>query len=202
MARPGVGVEKITEAIRELEARGKEPTVTAIRERLGSGSYSTIGAVLADWRRERASEARPAVPESPDIVRNMVNQLWAEAWNGVMRVHEPERQAFQRERQEHERTKGEMLAEIARLEGELEAERERGAKAVESITTERDQFREEAQTVRASLAAAEGALNESRNRVEREEEKNRELSERVIAEAARRQSLATRVEELEKVKRR
>lgn len=202
MARTGVGSEKITEVIRELEGQGKEPTVTTIRERLGSGSYSTIGAVLADWRREKASEARPAVPEPPESMRHLVNQLWAEAWTASLKVHEPERQAFQRERQDAERSKGEMLAEIDRLEGELEAEKGRGAETIEALTLERDRAREDAQAVRTSLAAAEGALEESRRRAEREEERNRELSERVIAEAARGQALASRVEELEKGKRR
>ena len=32
--------------IKELETSGREPTATAVRERLGSGSYSTIAAVL------------------------------------------------------------------------------------------------------------------------------------------------------------
>jgi chromosome segregation ATPase len=162
MARPGVGIERITEVIRELEAQGKEPTVTAIRERLGQGSFSTIGAVLADWRRERASEARPAVPEPPESMRHLVNQLWAEAWSGALKTHEPERQVFQRERQDAERTKGEMLAEIARLEGEVsrvESEREAAKDAATKVRgdLEREQVgraraESTAQTLQAELA--------------------------------------------------
>src|SRR5262249_45722230 len=138
MARPGIGSERILEVIRELEGQGVEPTVTAVRERLGTGSYSTIGAVLADWRQSRAKGARPAVPEAPDAVRNLFGQLWAEAWNAAMRVHEPERQAFARERQEYERGKSEMLSEIARLETELEGAKEAGAHTAQALTQERD----------------------------------------------------------------
>ncbi len=112
------------EVIHELEAQGKEVTVTAVRERLGTGSFSTIGAVLTEWRREKALEVRPAVPEPPEAMRHIFTQLWVEAWTAAMRVHEPERQAFARDRQEHERIKGEMMTEIARLEAELDAVKE------------------------------------------------------------------------------
>ncbi len=161
MARPGVGVERITEVIRELESQGREPTVTAIRERLGQGSFSTIGAVLADWRRERASEARPAVPEPPESVRHLVTQLWAEAWKAADSVHEPERQAFQRERHDSERLRAEMAGEITRLEEELarveserEAAKDAAMKAGEELEREqvgRARAESTAQTLQAEL---------------------------------------------------
>src|SRR4051812_14288040 len=156
MARPGVGTERIVEVIKELETSGREATATAVRERLSTGSYSTIAAVLTDWRRERASEARVPTPELPDGVRQLLTPLWAEAWKAAMTVHEPERQAMARERQEHERTKTEMIAEIARLEDELNAEKEQTAGTVSAIegqlktlAEERDREREDAQAARA-----------------------------------------------------
>src|SRR5262245_52336534 len=148
MARPGVGAERIAEVIRQLEAEGIEPTVTAIRERLGSGSFSTIGAVLSDWRQSRANEARPAVPEPSDPVRGLFGQLWAEVWNSAMKVHEPERQAFARDRQEYERTKAEMLSEIERLEAEFEKEKQTAARTIEVLTDERDRLAGELQAAR------------------------------------------------------
>src|SRR3954469_11001368 len=197
MARPGVGSERIVEVIKELEIAGREPTATAVRERLGSGSYSTIAAVLTDWRRDKASETRTPTPEPPDAVRQLLIPLWSEAWKAATSVHEPERQAFVRERQEHERTKAEMIAEIARLEDELTAERETTARTVEALegqlktlTHDQARHREEKEALKASLATAEGALAEARKQVAREEERNRELSERVIAEAAKAQALA------------
>ena len=161
MARPGVGMEKITEAIREIEAQGQEPTVTAVRERLGSGSFSTIGIVLSDWRQKKESEARPAVPEPPDLVRIALGNVWSEAWKAANGVLEPERQSFARERQEHDRARAEMNAEIARLETELEAERERGAGAARDLASERDRYRGEAETTREALVAAERVLDDS-----------------------------------------
>jgi Plasmid replication region DNA-binding N-term len=198
MARPGVGTERILEVIKELEGQGKELTVTAVREQLGTGSFSTIGAVLADWRQSKAKEARPAVPEPPESVRGLFGQLWAEAWTTAMRVHEPERQAFARDRQEFERGKGEMLSEIARLEAELEAAKEAAARTIQTLTEERDRFNDEVQCLRVTLATAEGALSEARKQADQEQERNRELSERVIAEAGKAQALAVRLQELER----
>src|SRR5512135_2064168 len=118
MARPGVGTEKIIQVIREVEAAGREPTATSVRERLGSGSYTTIAAVLADLRREKASQMRAEIPEPPEGLRHLFTQLWAEAWKAALNVHEPERQAFARARAEHGQITSEMAAEIARLEGD------------------------------------------------------------------------------------
>ena len=198
MARPGVGGERILEVIKELEGQGKELTVTAVWEQLGTGSFSTIVAVLADWRQSKAKEARPAVPEPAESVRGLFGQLWAEAWAAAMRVHEPERQAFARDRQEFERGKGEMLSEIARLEAELEAAKEAAARTIQALTEERDRFNDEVQSLRVTLATAEGALSEARKQADQEQERNRELSERVIAEAGKAQALAVRLQELER----
>ncbi len=67
---------------------------------------------------------------------------------------------------------------------------------VKTLTAERDALREDNHALRATLAAAEGSLDEARKQVQREEERNRELSERVIAEAATAKALAARLEEL------
>jgi hypothetical protein len=152
VARPGVAAERIVEIIKELEAQGQEATVTTVRKRLGNtGSYSTIGAVLSDWRERKAGQDRPSVPEAPELVRLLSHRVWEEAWSGAMKTYEPERQAFARERQESERTKAEMLAEIARLEADLETERNASAQATQAHAAERDGLREEVQNVRASL---------------------------------------------------
>ena len=102
MGRPGIARDKIRKVISELDAENKAASVTSIRERLGSGSYSTFRAVLAEWRKERAEAVLPTVPAIPEGVTHLVEHLWAEAWKAADGVHEPECQAFQRERAEHE----------------------------------------------------------------------------------------------------
>ena len=108
MGRPGIEPNKIRDVISKLDAEGKAISVTSIRERLGSGSYSTFSAVLAEWRKERAKAVLPTVPAIPEGVTHLVEHLWAEAWKAADGVHEPEREKFQRERAEHERLRAEM----------------------------------------------------------------------------------------------
>ena len=78
MGRPGVSADQIAEVICELDAAGREVTVTAVRERLGSGSFTTIGAALNEWRREQAQATRPVVPKPPESLLVLWRQLWSE----------------------------------------------------------------------------------------------------------------------------
>jgi hypothetical protein len=55
----------------------------------------------------------------PEVGDDEVEHLWAETWKEADAIHEPERQAFQRERAEHEQLRAEKDQEIARLEAEL-----------------------------------------------------------------------------------
>src|SRR5512135_1671928 len=108
MARPPkLAPEQIRQTIQELAAEGAELSITAVRERLGTGSYSTIGAVLNDWRRQQAQAARVAVPEPPETLSHLVKNLWAEAWKSADAAYDPEREKFARERAEHEKTRQE-----------------------------------------------------------------------------------------------
>src|SRR5512135_638428 len=142
----GVEPERVREVIKELEAERKQASFTAIRERLGGGSYSTIAAVLAEWRKEQAEAVRPAVPAMPEALTHLLGHLWVEAWKAADSVHEPERQAREREAIEHEKLRAEMGQEIARLEAELtqvEAERESARVALRKAEEELEQERVE-----------------------------------------------------------
>jgi hypothetical protein len=62
------------------------------------------------------------------------------------------------------------------------------------LTVERDRSREELHQGKVALATAEGALNEARQQLAQEQERNRELSERVIAETTRAKLLAEQLQ--------
>jgi hypothetical protein len=118
MTRTTVAPEQILEIIRQLDAEGSEPTVTNVRERLGSGSYTTIGTVLYEWRRTRTGDRQSAAPEPPASLRVATNLFWKEAWKAAQAALDVERQSFEQDRAAHLKERGEMLAEISRLEGE------------------------------------------------------------------------------------
>ena len=194
MGRPGIEQGKIREVIDELDAEGKAISVTSIRERLGSGSYSTLGAVLAAWRRERAKAVLPTVPAIPEGVSRLVGNLWAEAWKAADSNHEPERQAFQRERAEHEQLRAEKDQEITRLEAELsrvEAERESGRAALTKAEEELARERVERAKAEATVGTLQAELTELRG-------ESRKALETVTAWVERASRAEARLEELAK----
>ena len=194
MGRPGIEPDKIRGVIRELESEGKTVSVTSIRERLGSGSYSTIGVVLAEWRKEQAKAVLPAVPAIPEGVTHLARHLWAEAWKAADSVHEPEREKFQRERAEHERLRAEMGQEIARLEAELsrlEAEREL---ALDTLTKAGEELERE----RVERAKAESTAQTLQAELTKLRDESRKTLETVAAWVERATRAEARLEELSK----
>jgi len=128
MARPGISPEQILQTIQQLESTGIEATVTAIRDRLGTGSFTTISQVLQSWRHERARISRPPVPELPDSVAGLFRQLWAESWRAADAIGAIEREAAAQDRAAHEAEAQDMQNEIGRLERERQKV---GGRAVE-----------------------------------------------------------------------
>jgi len=116
MARPGVTKDQIREAISVMEAEGEDITVTAVRDKLGRGSYTTIGKTLSQWREEQAKLAPAAIPEMPERLGFLTTQVWKEAYQAADAVHQVERDAFEKRQREFEQQKAEMLREIERLE--------------------------------------------------------------------------------------
>src|SRR5262249_31698703 len=159
-------------------------SVTAVRQRLGkTGSFSTIGPVVTEWRGKPGKEGPAPAPEAAGPGRGDLpgarRKGGREGGKGTgrrARAAAPGR-GERTARGEGERGgKGEMLAEITRLEAEIDAQREQTTKALSDLTAERDRYRAELDQVRGSLAAAEGALGEARKRIAEEEHRNRDLS--------------------------
>jgi DNA repair exonuclease SbcCD ATPase subunit len=142
MARPGITPEQVLQTIQQLESEGNEATVTAIRERLGTGSFTTISQVLQSWRQDLARSSRPPVPDPPEQVAGLFRQLWMESWRAADAVAAAEREAAAQERAASEAQAQEMQNEIARLE-----------QALTSLQTETDQLAAQyAETSRALQA--------------------------------------------------
>jgi outer membrane murein-binding lipoprotein Lpp len=195
MGRPAViNQDKIREAIKELEAEKKEVNAITIRERLGSGSYSTIAAVLAAWRREQAAAVRPIIPEMPETLTHILRHLWAEAWKAADSAHESERQAREREEIEHKRLQAEMGQEITRLEAELaRVESERESARAASTKAEEELARERVE--RAKAESTVGTLQAEMTKLRAESHKALETVTAWVERASRAEA---RLEELAK----
>ncbi|MEJ7638745.1 MAG: hypothetical protein WKF75_12410 [Singulisphaera sp.] len=77
------------EAIQQPEAEGVKVNPTALCERPSSDSYSTLGEVPNDWRREQARAARPAISAVPGALAHRLRHLRAEARKVADASHEP-----------------------------------------------------------------------------------------------------------------
>jgi hypothetical protein len=117
--------QRIIEAASRLQADGKKPTMEAIRQEIGGGSFATISPALRKWRESQQQEQLKAVAlEMPKdvnaIFEKFTNSLWREFESLITektanKQPEDEKQkinAIQSERDE-------ALTEIERLESVL-----------------------------------------------------------------------------------
>nr|VFJ73098.1 MAG: replication region DNA-binding N-term [Candidatus Kentron sp. FM]VFJ77571.1 MAG: replication region DNA-binding N-term [Candidatus Kentron sp. FM] len=138
MGRPGITEEQVIQAANELQEEGIRPTTTNVQERIGSGSYSTVGKTLAKWREENKARTVAEIPPMPDKVQKAFDQAWAAAIRQTREDMETERQAFDARRREFEKERHDMAVEIERLEGVLEETEGKAAGFQEELGRERE----------------------------------------------------------------
>lgn len=151
MARTGVTFEQVSAAADALAGEGKTPSITAVREKLGTGSPNTIHAHLKTWR-----EARP-------VARAEAVELPADLRNAIAHEMQKAASAARAEVQELLVQAQAEAAELARAGEELEVERDQLAEQVLVLTTERD-------TLLGKSHEQATALMEAAQRIEREQQ--------------------------------
>lgn len=126
MAREGVTYEQVSAAADALVGEMQQPTIRAIRERLGTGSPNTVHKHLSAWR-----EARPvAAAAAPELPQALTAAIAAEIERAAAQARaEIEGRLVQ--------AQGEA-AELAAAGEAIEAERDALAEQVAELTHERD----------------------------------------------------------------
>jgi hypothetical protein len=178
MARPGITEQQVIHAAEALLREGLEPTVTNVRERLGSGSYSTINPHLGKWRQANEQRQPAQLPELPPSVMTAFRQIWALAWENTQAVVATEREALEMMRKQLLQERKEMEGEIQRLETEHER--------LDSESTARQQALEDERSTRQKVEQQVVEL-----RIEKAT-----LTERVTAADERGQELKQEIERL------
>jgi chromosome segregation ATPase len=159
MARQGISKEQVYTAAAELREEGTAPTVQAVRERIGSGSFSTINTHLADWKVENAAQGPADIPAMPEKVQDAFNRIWATAARSAQEGFETQREALEAVRKEMDRERASMAEEIERLEKDLEETTTQAAQFEADLTIERQAGEEKAGQVTA-LTVANARLEE------------------------------------------
>lgn len=77
--------EQVFSAADRLFNEGTAPTLIAIRKELGSGSFSTISGMLAEWK-SASRKGDVAVEEMPDDVQEIVEAAGARLWAMALKM--------------------------------------------------------------------------------------------------------------------
>lgn len=80
MARSGVVYEEVERVARQLLSNGQHPSVQKVRNKLGTGSNTTIANHLKTWQSMFAASLSPVLPESvPDDLMTPLDDFWSTA---------------------------------------------------------------------------------------------------------------------------
>ena len=183
--RKGITESQIRDAIARLQAEGLSPSPGRVRSILGTGSYSTIGAVIAKCRDEQEQAAKSEIPEPSAAVQGLFRQVWLEARQAANQSHDSERAGFQGERAVWEQSKAEMDDEIKRLESALTDYQQQLDQATHSM----EQHAQELTTKETDLARAMARLETLQNEINHLREQRTRSDER-LAELAQRAAKA------------
>ena len=105
--------QQIIEAAEALTSEGVAVTVAAIRERLGSGSFSTIQKHLSNWRTDNQPGEVPAMPVSAETA---FNRVWIDVYRAALAQFTPMVESLNAQLKEALQASSELGDEVVRLE--------------------------------------------------------------------------------------
>jgi chromosome segregation ATPase len=151
MARIGITYEQVAAAADAIIGEGQQPTINAVRDRIGTGSPNTVHRHLTAWRAARP-QATVAAPELP---ASLTTAIAAEIERAAASARaEVESKLVQSQAE---------AAELANAGESLETERDELLEQVAELTTERDTLAGKADQQAADIKA-------QAERIEREQQ--------------------------------
>lgn len=151
MARPGVTFEQVAAVADAITGEGQQPTINAVRDRIGTGSPNTIHRHLTAWRAARP-QATVAAPELPATLTAAIATEIERAASSARAEVETKLVQSQAE-----------AVELANAGETLEGERDELIEQVTELTTERD-------TLAGKAAQQEADIKAQAERIEREQQ--------------------------------
>ena len=180
MARQIVTQQAVKEAAEALVAEQNEPSIVAVQQRIGGGSYSTVKRALDIWKQERAKE-EDAAPHTPAEVQAKGQEFARAVWTLASR--EAQREVLL--------AKNEAQVALTGLRGELsnanaEIVRLEALEATQTAVIEKQLFQ---------MREIELSLTEAQTNARRVPELEASLTEiRAELDAARKEIMAKAVE--------
>jgi chromosome segregation ATPase len=126
--------EQIIETAEALQAAGANPTMQAVRDALGGGSFATISPVLRGWRDSKAQRATVAI-DMPGEAKAALERAGVDLWKIVTALATERLTKVQEEAEAAingaNADRDEALLEIERLEASIE---QKDAEIAEALT--------------------------------------------------------------------
>ncbi len=196
MARPGITSEQVAAAADSIVAEGKNPTMTAVRERIGTGSLNTVQRLLAEWRQSQPTKQNQNLTQLPEIVTNTING------EIVRRIAEAKAEIEQRlvQSQDECRELAE-LGEVLESENSLLVEQNAAlAKERDILSGKAEQQEREILELRTKLSAIEAQAETARIELAKESLRSESYVKREKADALEIERLRQEVTTLQKEK--
>jgi colicin import membrane protein len=178
-AMSGITKEQVFEAAEALLAAGLTPKVASVREKLGKGSFSTVGPLLKEWFEGNKPPEAPKKEETPKAVEDLASGMWTAALGIALESLEGERQEIENQRLEMQEEKQEAVEFADKLVEEVEQLRTQLQESKELLEIERAAHestrnlwqvdQNELVQLRADYNAAVDRSNDYKGRAERNE---------------------------------
>lgn len=171
MARVGVNYFDVAKAAEAIKTQSQEPTVDRVRERLGTGSKSTIAPLLKRWRSDNSDSAD--VSGLPNDLVEVVKSLH-------QRVQQMADHRIEQARQEFKASSDELQKELAEDRNtilQLTARQQDLERQIVRITDEKNLQGKSLEDTRVHLAKIESQRDEATARVSELKETVAELKQ-------------------------
>lgn len=195
MANIGINKEDVFLAAEQLlVATGKEPTIQAVREKLGNtGSLTTISKYLKEWQLLKRTQPLAIAP--PEAFSTAMQSIWNLAYREAEKSFQAQRDALSFEQKKWEDEKKVFMDEIEKLEIEKHSKENR-LKELKQIV-ERDQkvrdSLQEGSTKSAEVTAKlRGELEAMKDRLDSEVKRGNRLEKELMEIARSRRKINTR----------
>lgn len=187
MANTGIEKIDVFVAADAILATGKEPTIQAVREKLGTGSLTTISKHLKDWQAAKRNQSPIAAP--PEALAATFQTIWSLAFKEAEKIFLNQKEALTLEKQKWEEEKKIFLEELEELEVQKHV-KENKIKELNKILEREQELRD---TMHVSLSNSTEAIAKRDGEI-------KALKERLAAEAERNNKLENQILEIARTK--
>ncbi|MBF0367579.1 MAG: DNA-binding protein [Oligoflexia bacterium] len=171
MGAPGISEIQVFEAADRLKSNGLSITVEAIRNQIGSGSYTTIMKHLDRWKEMVATPSK--IPKAPEAISKHIEKIWEISFLEADSIFAHDRDSFNAEKEQFINEKSSLIAEVEKVETEL-GKAFFKIKVLEERTAQFEQIErklnDDLSLIRAQLEATEARRIESSERADRLEQ--------------------------------